>query len=263
MTDGKNSGDLEWVNREGTETWRRFVTGRTSPAGLSDARQEQFEVKPEECNTSFQDQWEYICQLSDSDGNNGTSNLGTFTVNHPPQSGSYEFKTGKGKNKRTVTVTFNCASQVTEPLETEVCTPPEYETRYSGYEYHQGEFPPDTSGNWVEGEFDVPANVTSRAQCDALHEAGVEIFTIGFALVPGQFETNEWADRPGAFTPFPHNSVYNHSDSVESTNLAKGLLQYCASKDENFLTADNATALEDAFDRIGNTIIKEIIRISS
>ena len=41
------------------------------------------------------------------------------------------------------------------------------------------------------------------------------------------------------------------------------MLQYCASSDENFITADDVTALDVAFDRIGNTIIKEIIRIDS
>ena len=263
MTDGKNSGDLKWVDRSGTENWRRYVTNATSSAGLSNVESEEVEVKPKSCSTDLTDRWNYVCDYSDSDGNNWRKSYGPYETKRSPDSGSYSYKEGRGRKKRKVNVTYNCASESTTPAETQTCTPAETETRYSGYMYHQGETPPDTSGDWKEGEFDVPANISSRAQCDALHEANVEVFTIGFALVPGQFETNEWANRPGAYSPSPRNSDYSYSDSVESTNLAKGMLQYCASKDENFITADDVTALEVAFDRIGNTIIKEIIRISS
>ena len=266
MTDGKNSGDLEWVNRTGTETWRRYVTNATSPIGLDEVTSSEVEVTPENCTTTFSDRWNYVCQYSDSNGNNW-SNIyrSNITTEWNPQSGSYSYRTGRRRNRRTVTVNYNCASQVTAPAETEVCTPAETETRYSGYEYGYGEQAPDNSGDWVEGEQDVPANVASRAQCDTLHNAGVEVFTIGFALVPGQFETNEWANRSANhYTPYPKADEPEwYENSVKSTNLAKGMLQYCASRDENFITADNVTALDAAFDRIGNTIIKEIIRISS
>ena len=269
MTDGKNSGDLEWVDRSGTETWRRYVTNASSPSGLSEVTSTEVEISPENCTTTRSDRWNYICNYSGSDGSSYQEVSGPFQ--HSPSSETGSFVTrgnngrgrGHGRNNSTVTITYECASQITTPAETQICTPAQTETRYSGYEYGYGETAPDTSGGWVEGEFDVPANVASRAQCDALHAADVEVFTIGFALVPGQFETNEWADRSGAYTPYPSNSAYSYSDSVESTNLAKSMLQYCASKDENFITADDATALQRAFDRIGNTIIKEIIRISA
>ena len=160
--------------------------------------------------------------------------------------------------------TFNCASEVTTPIETEVCTPPEFETRYSGYEYFEGEVPFDNDPAWEEGELDITSNIETRAQCDILHETGVQVFTVGFALVPGQFETNEWANRSSNhFTPFPHDSQYSESVAIENANNARSLLQYCASSPQNFITADDTTALEEAFDRIGNTIIKEIVRISS
>ena len=128
---------------------------------------------------------------------------------------------------------------------------------------------PNEPGNWEEGEYDISSNIETRKQCDDLHAAGVEVFAIGFALVPGQFETNAWANRTGGFTPYPPNETiaphdaYSYEESVKDTNIAKGLLQYCASKDENFITADDTSALQAAFQRIGNTIVKEIIRIDS
>ena len=81
--------------------------------------------------------------------------------------------------------------------------------------------------------------------------------------MPGQFATNAWANRQGGFTPFPTDQNYTYEESVKDTNIAKGLLQYCATKDENFISADDTAALEAAFERIGNTIVKEIIRIDS
>ncbi|MEP3891992.1 MAG: Tad domain-containing protein [Hellea sp.] len=246
MTDGKNQGDLEWVNREGTETWRRYVTGATSPDGLDEVSSSQVETVPEVCEMEnrYKRYYDYDWY--------GTYWFGEWDD---------EIITPSNHNHRRWGP-YRRYSHPT-PSQTEVCTPAEYETRYSGYEYGYGEEAPDNSGGWTEGEQDVPANIASRAECDTLHAAGVEVFTIGFALVPGQFETNEWADRPGAYTPYPSNGSYNYSDSIKSTNLAKGMLQYCASKDQNFITADDVASLETAFDLIGNTIIKEIIRISS
>ena len=265
MTDGRNTvGDEEWVAREGTQNWRRWVTGRPTDAGLTDVESNVVEVTPEDCRIEFQDQWDYVCNLSDTLGNNWQQSLGTIDFNRPPESGSWDYTLGRGRNRTRVTVTFNCASEVTTPIETEVCTPPEFETRYSGYEYFEGEVPFDNDPAWEEGELDITSNIETRAQCDILHETGVEVFTVGFALVPGQFETNEWADRSSNhFTPFPHDSQYSESVAIENANNARSLLQYCASSPQNFITAEDTTALEEAFDRIGNTIIKEIVRISS
>ena len=264
MTDGRNSvGDIEWVAREGTENWRRWVTNATSSNGLSDVESNEVEVTPEDCRFESQDQWEYICNVSDSLGNNWRQSFGTSGINRNPGTFVSQYVSGRGRNRFTVRVTYNCASEVSTPLETEVCTPPEFETRYSGWEYFEGQEPYDNDSGWEEGELDIESNIETREQCDILHESGVQVFTVGFALVPGRFETNEWADRPGAFSPFPHFSVYDPSKAVEDANNAKALLQYCASSPQNFITADNTEALEEAFDRIGNTIIKEIIRISS
>ena len=265
MTDGKNTGDLEWVNRAGTETWRRLVVGATSPDGLSDYTIKPFEVSPKSCETTFSDRWNEVCRFSTDYGHNFEKKYGPYSEKPDPRSGSFSRWRYINDKWHNVKYTYNCAPRVTTPLETQVCTPAVYEDRYEGYEYSYGEDAPDDSGDWVEGEFDVPANVKSRAECDKLHAAKVEVFTIGFALVPGQFETNKWANRTvDHYTPYPKADKPDwYEDSVKSTNLAKGMLQYCASRDENFITADNVAALDSAFDRIGNTIIKEIIRISS
>ena len=128
---------------------------------------------------------------------------------------------------------------------------------------------PNEAGDWEEGEIDIQSNIDTREQCDKLHDEDVEVFTIGFALTPGQFETNEWGNRTGAFTPFPPNvptngfDAYTFEESLKDTNIAKGLLQYCASSDKNFITAEDTEALQEAFKKIGETIVKEVIRIDS
>jgi len=231
MTDGKNSGDLEWVAREGTESWRAWKVVGT-----------RTEYR-DETTTSTQRQVvnQYI-------SNANCKVEGGYKT-------TYYWYNGRR---------YYTSRRVLCDVETSTTVQVPYEVNEYDWVFRYGEEEPTETGNWEEGEFDVPANVQSRAECDELHASGVEIFTIGYALVPGQFETNEWADRSGAYTPYPKADEPDwYEDSVKSTNLAKGMLQYCASRDENFITADNVAALDSAFDRIGNTIIKEIIRISS
>ena len=167
---------------------------------------------------------------------------------YPRQNYTYTYSYG-------YTGTFNTTWRVECKKQVEV---PDY-----GWEYRQQTDEPNEPGDWEEGEFDISSNIETRRQCDALHDAGVEIFSVGFALVPGQFATNAWANRQGGFTPYPRDQNYTYEESVKDTNIAKGLLQYCATKDENFISADDTAALEAAFERIGNTIVKEIIRIDS
>ena len=231
MTDGKNSGDLEWVAREGTESWRAWKVVGT-----------RTEYR-DETTTSTQRQVvnQYI-------SNANCKVEGGYKT-------TYYWYNGRR---------YYTSRRVLCDVETSTTVQVPYEVNEYDWVFRYGEEEPTETGNWEEGEFDVPANVQSRAECDELHASGVEIFTIGYALVPGQFETNEWADRPGAYTPYPKADEPDwYEDSVKSTNLAKGMLQYCASRDENFITADDAPSLEAAFQKIGNSIVKEIIRISS
>ena len=270
MTDGKNTiGAEEWVARDNTQNWRRYVTNRTSKAGLTDVETNYVETAPESCRTEYSDRWELVCNFSDSNGNNYQQEYGPYSYSPRPQSGSYTYKVGRGRNKRTIRVRYNCASQSTTPVEEEVCTPAQTEPRYSGYEYFEGVEPYDTDPDWEEGEFDIASNIQTRKECDSLHEAGVEVFTVGFALVPGQFEVNKWPGKASYGDIYPPDKdpftgkEYTESDGVESANKAKSILQYCASSPQNYITAENSEALKKAFDRIGNTIIKEIVRIAS
>jgi len=123
-------------------------------------------------------------------------------------------------------------------------SPAVYETQYSGYDYHEGEFPPDNSGDWEEGEFDITSNILTRAECDTLHNSGVEVFSIAYALQPGNYQTNQWGvDVYG-------NSRHTENTSAEDANKARAILQYCASEPQNFITANDTSSLDAAFTRI-------------
>jgi len=162
-------------------------------------------------------------------------------------------------NKKGKIRSVTCYSEV---LTAQTCTDAVYETTWSGYEYFVGETTPPGESGWQEGEFDNESNIATRAECDSLHNAGVEVFSIGFALVPGQFKTNGWSSS-SYWDIYPRDEDYSEAIGIENANRANGMLQYCASKPENFITANDSSALQTAFNRIGNTIIKEIIRISS
>ncbi len=125
------------------------------------------------------------------------------------------------------------------------------------WKYLEQEDRPTEPGAWEEGEFDIESNIITRQQCDTLENEKVEIFTIAYALAPGEYSRVQRSN--GTWRTEPWNITRTTS---EDANIARGLLQYCATKPANFITADNAEALNDAFDRIGNTIVKEVIRIS-
>ena len=125
------------------------------------------------------------------------------------------------------------------------------------WKYLEQEDRPTEPGAWEEGEFDIESNIITRQQCDTLENEKVEIFTIAYALAPGEYSRVQRSN--GTWRTEPWNITRTTS---EDANIARGLLQYCATKPANFITADNADALNDAFDRIGNAIVKEVIRIS-
>ena len=77
-------------------------------------------------------------------------------------------------------------------------------------------------------------------------------------MAEGDYRTNDWGiqNRNG-------NPDATITTTADNANDARAILQYCASSASNFITADNTEALEEAFERIGNTIVKEIIRIDS
>lgn len=253
MTDGKNTvGTEEWVARAGTQNWRRWVTGQPSKGELGDAVP-LTTTTPPVCTTQMVSVWFRRCDWSD--GYKSRRKESSF---RSPASGYSNYWHAS----------WSCYSEEEQEPD-EVCTAGTTTVTWSGWEYYAGETPYDNDPGWQEGEFDISSNIETRAECDALHAAGVEVFTVGFALTAGQFGVNNWPGRPDYGNHYPADvdpytgEVYTDSIGVENANKAKGILQYCASRPENFITADDVTSLQTAFDRIGNTIIKEIVRISS
>lgn len=233
MTDGKNTIGLEeWVAREGTENWRAWLQTGT--------------------RTEYRTETETVTETNSVIVNQFIPNANCRIVSGYPRQ-NYWYNGRRYFTSQRVLCDEEVERTITRQVPYQV---PEFE-----WVYREQEDRPNEPGDWEEGEFDIESNIRTRAECDILHATNVEVFTIGFALVPGQFETNGWADRPGAYTPFPSN--YSREQGIEDANKARALLQYCASKPENFLTAEDSASLDAAFDRIGNTIIKEIIRISS
>ena len=88
--------------------------------------------------------------------------------------------------------------------------------------------------------------------CDELKSQGTEIFTIGYALEVGYYNSNNpWYPNATSYV-----NLWNQTN-------AYNLLQSCASEAENFVRASDNEELEAAFDTIQNAIVKELIRIKS
>lgn len=126
--------------------------------------------------------------------------------------------------------------------------------RYCYYVYHTGETQPNYGFWWQEGRLVYSNDYGTELACQSMEE-GVTIYTIGYALQSGWFETNEWANEPGGFTP-------RYTDE-ELRLRASSLLNACASGEGYFITADNTQELEQAFQAIGNNIVTQLLRIKS
>lgn len=85
--------------------------------------------------------------------------------------------------------------------------------------------------------------------CTRMKNAGVKIYTIGFALEPGDY--TGYTNRQRARL-----SNYN---SAKAYNF----LRQSASSNDHFVKAENTAALNDAFDKIGADIISDVIRVAS
>lgn len=123
--------------------------------------------------------------------------------------------------------------------------------RYS-WDTVESEEEPDEGYYWEEGKWEPTANISSVTDCTAMKNDGVKIYTIGFALAEGWYDTNNYFG-------------YNTNDYINSDvrDQAYGFLAACASDPESFLTAENADELQEAFSRIGAEIQTEIIRLSN
>ncbi|MEP6343085.1 MAG: hypothetical protein ABJ275_07195 [Maricaulaceae bacterium] len=114
------------------------------------------------------------------------------------------------------------------------------------------------SGNWEEGRYVSPGDAATIADCKTLKDQGVTIFTIGFALESGTFDTNTWADLYN-----PYRSYRQISDiEDESLERAFALLDACATDDSTFLLANDANDLTIAFKQIQAQLSSELVRLS-
>jgi len=133
MTDGKNTvGTEEWVARTGTQSWRRWVTGRETNTGLGENGIEEYEVTvtPEQCGNQPTGDYNYMCSWDDGYGSEWRG--ATY---------GYERATETFSWRRW---TYTCHSE--EVIEYQ-CTPAVTETRYNGWEYDTGVEAPDSSGS--------------------------------------------------------------------------------------------------------------------
>lgn len=108
------------------------------------------------------------------------------------------------------------------------------------------------SHSWEEGKWDSTANVLTNDDCTSMKNDGVKIYTIGFALSEGRYDTNGY---------FGYETDEYIDEEVR--DKAYSFLSDCASEPSTFLTAENSDQLDQAFTRIGNDIMTEIIRLSN
>lgn len=235
MTDGQNTvGDEEWVARTGTENWRAWLQTGT-------------ETKYRDEEVSFEETNRQVVNAFVPDGNCA------WEWGYNKQNYTYLNSYG---NTNTWNTRWRVVCDVTTTGTRTESVP--YEEPVYDWVYREQELEPLETGDWEEGEFDIDSNIKTRAQCDILHDEKVEIFTIAYALAPGDYRTNRWGidnNRPGG-------ADFIKSTTVENAAKARGILQYCATTDDHFITADDAASLSEAFERIGNDIIQEVIRIS-
>ncbi len=121
-----------------------------------------------------------------------------------------------------------------------------------GYDTVESETRPSFGSGWEEGKWASAADIASIADCKVMKNEGVKIYTIGFALAEGLYDTNGYYGYPE-----------NQNLDKEVRDQAYSFLTQCASDPETFLTAENASELEEAFKRIGNDIMTEMIRLSN
>lgn len=129
---------------------------------------------------------------------------------------------------------------------------------YSDFEYFPEDGPSDediiapAGAEWEEGKFYLSSDIETMQICEQMKAAGVEVYSIGFALEAGTYATNYWGQV--------YNQPYRNVDT-DTKNSSIELLSACASDGDNFILAENAEELEKVFDKIGNDILLDTIRI--
>lgn len=103
--------------------------------------------------------------------------------------------------------------------------------------------------NWVEGELVSPTDRDSKNTCAAMKAQGVRVFTIGFALAPGNYMDNYGS---GGHATIP----------ASTTDAAYAMLSDCASSPDDFVPAESVETLDAAFAIIGKSIVEDVVRLS-
>ncbi len=112
---------------------------------------------------------------------------------------------------------------------------------------------PTDHSNWVEGKYVFSSDYQTQNTCEEMHAAGVKVYTVGFALEEGTYETNDW----GAGDP----DNFSREITTEDLGQSFALLSACASEGDHFILAEDQEALEKAFEKIGDDILLDIIRV--
>ncbi|NNE58664.1 MAG: hypothetical protein HKN36_11200 [Hellea sp.] len=131
---------------------------------------------------------------------------------------------------------------------------------YNDWEYFPSDGPsnedisaPSGSG-WEEGRFYLSTDWETQATCDTMKANGIKVYSIGFALEAGTYETNDWGYSTGQHT---------RNVNTDTKNKSVALLSACASEGDHFILAEDTDALNSAFDKIGNDILSEVIRLAN
>jgi|GEM_PF-893477 len=111
------------------------------------------------------------------------------------------------------------------------------------------------SQGYTEGTLELNTDERTIASCRALRAQGVDVYTIGFALQSGLYDTLDHHRI--------HGNPPTYSFPEEQALAATELMQGCASDPKNFSLANDTEALENVFQNIGFSILRDLIRITS
>lgn len=185
-----------------------------------------------------------------TDGVNSPDSSVCTTKNRPAHKHwerTYNKTTGRGRNRRTESVT----------------------------EVMHSRFIPWNNGGWTEKT--VGANVDSETfcmpqsrndqrtldECKILGDNDIKVFTIGYGLEEGYYHAGHtWWENYNVRSGVTYEGYHIYLPQ-EITDRAYNMLQACADlSGGEFIAADNAEELTEAFSTIGKTIATEAIRIS-
>ena len=114
-------------------------------------------------------------------------------------------------------------------------------------------YSPVHHADYTRGDLRRDSDRLTIESCNSLKEDhNTEIFTIGYALEEGRYNTRN-----------PSNNRSTYQVNAWTRANAENLLSSCASSDEHFIWARDSDELQAAFNRIQNAIVEELIRIKS